>query len=110
MQQDGLGLIVLVMCSEQNRRAGLRAQVVQCGITGLARRLFHAPPRIGGNVHTARMEFNTRSMGHASASGLPGIRICLQAMMDMQGDKAHTHAGIAPRGARVQQRCGVTTA
>ena len=98
------------MCSEQNRRTGLHTQVGQCDIAGLARRLFHAPPRFGGNTHTARMEFNARGLGHASTGGLPRIGIRLQAMVNMQGDEAHTHAGIAPRGARVQQRCGVTPA
>ncbi|GAQ30498.1 hypothetical protein SAMD00023378_4181 [Ralstonia sp. NT80] len=50
------------------------------------------------------MECNAHGFRHARAGTFPCIGINLQAVVDMQSDKAHTHARIAPRGTRMQQR------
>ena len=103
-EEHGLGLIVLMVRSQQDRRAHFLAQHVQRGIAGLARGLFEAAPRNGRNPYATREKFDAQRLRHARAGRLPRIGTGLQAMVDVQRDQAHPCAGIAPRSTRMQQR------
>lgn len=111
LQQHGLGLVVEVVGGQQEGGAGLGAERVERGVTGFARGFLDAATGICGHPHAPHAERGANGGGHPRAGGLPCIRIGLQAMVDVQCDQPHRHAGgIAPRSDGMQQRRGIPPA
>ncbi len=87
LQQQGLGLVILVMGGQQ--AVPVRQPVGQCGIARRTRRGLRALPGPGTCIDAERHIRDIQCPADLRTVRLPGGRMHLQAMVDMHG--AHRH-------------------